>query len=221
MLDYVAVAVLISAWAGIGWYVERENPKNPSTANLMTQYREQWMEVMTTRTPRIFDVNLLSTLRQGTSFFISAVMLAIGGCVALIGQADRLRGLAGDITGDTETPLVVWEIKILLVILFLSSAFLKFVWSHRLFGYNAVIMAAVPEGNPDDPETKSMARRAAKLNIYAARNFNRGLRATYFSLAALAWLIGSWGLIIAAPVTVYILYQREFNSQSRTALLGD
>ena len=219
--DYLAVTLLIGGWAFMGWYIEKDRAGRPSTHNLMTAYRIQWMQVMTRRSPRIFDVNMLSTLRQGTSFFISAIMLAIGGCFALIGQADKLRGVAVDLTGGTETPLVLWEIKVLLVILLLSSAFLKFVWSHRLFGYNAVVMAAVPEGDPDGAETQSMAKKAAKLNIYAARSFNRGLRAMYFSLAALAWLIGPIVLIGATALTIYVLYQREFNSQSRAALLED
>lgn len=221
LLDLLAVILLIGGWMFIGWYIERDGSGPQSTHNVMTKYRVQWMDVMTRRSPRIFDVNMLSTLRQGTSFFISAVMLGIGGCVALIGQADRLRGVAADLTGGIETPIVVWEVKILLIILLLSSAFLKFVWSHRLFGYNAVVMAAVPEGEPDSAETKSMARKSAKLNIYAARSFNRGLRATYFSLAALAWLIGPVALIFSSIVTLFTLYQREFNSQSRAALLED
>ncbi len=220
-LDFVGVAFLIGGWMVMGWYIERGQDQKPSTHTLMTAYRERWMEVMITRSPRIFDANILSTLRQGTSFFISAVMLAIGGCVALIGQADRLRGFATDLTGGVEIPIIVWEVKILLVIILLSSAFLKFVWSHRLFGYTAIVMAAVPETDPDSAATKSMAQKAAKLNIYAARSFNRGLRATYFSLAALAWLIGAYALICAALLTCYVLYQREFNSQSRAALLDD
>ena len=220
-LDLLAVVVLVGGWAFIGWYIEKDHAGRQSTHNVMTKYRIQWMEVMTRRTPRIFDVNMMSTLRQGTSFFISAVMLGIGGCVALIGQADKLRGVAVDLTGGTETPIVVWEFKILLIILLLSSAFLKFVWSHRLFGYNAIVMAAVPEGDPDSEVTKSMARKSAKLNIYAARSFNRGLRATYFSLAALAWLIGPLALMLSSVLTLYVIYQREFNSQSRAALLED
>lgn len=41
----------------------------------------------------------------------------------------------------------------------------------------------------------------------------------YFALASLAWLLGPIALITATLATVYVLYQREFNSQSREALL--
>lgn len=163
-LDLVALILLLIAWGLMGWFIETDRPNAPSTHSLITNYRYQWMEVMLTREPRIFDTAILSTLRQGASFFTSASMIAIGGCVALLGQADRLQGVAADLSGDLAAPRVVWEAKIILVILILSGAFLKFVWSHRLFGYCAVVMAAVPEQNIDE-DAKRTARKAAKLNI--------------------------------------------------------
>lgn len=221
VFDLLAIAGLFLAWGIMGSFIEKDRPEKPSTHDLITAYRFKWMEVMITRDTRILDVNILTSLRQGASFFTSATMIAIGGGVALLGQADRLQGVAADFTGSSPEPIVVSEAKVLLVILILASAFLKFVWSHRLFGYCAVVMAAVPEKDPDNPETLRMARRAAKLNINAARSFNRGLRTMYFALAALAWLLGPYALMLATLVTVTTLYRREFNSQSREALLED
>lgn len=219
-LDFIALGLVLAAWGFMGWYIERERPDAPSTHALISEYRYRWMEVMITREVRMVDANILTSLRQGASFFTSASMIAIGGGVALLGQADRLQGVAADLSGDM-APIVVWEAKILLVILILASAFLKFVWSHRLFGYCAVVMAAVPEGDAKNPETAKMARKAAKLNIYAARSFNRGIRTMYFALASLAWLLGPVALILTTGATVSMLYRREFHSQSRLALLED
>lgn len=219
--DAAAFATLLLTWPIIGWFIERDRPDTPSTHELITEYRFRWMEVMLTREVRMVDANILASLRQGASFFTSATMIAIGGGIALLGKADRLQGVATDLSDQLAAPIVVWEAKILLVILILSNAFLKFVWSHRLFGYCSVVMAAVPEGSAEDPETQKMARRAAKLNIYAARSFNRGLRTMYFALAALSWLLGPIALILATLITVAILYRREFHSQSRAALLED
>ena len=219
--DFVALATILASWAIISWFIERERPNAPSTHALITQYRYRWMDVMITREVRIIDANILTSLRQGASFFTSAAMIAIGGGIALLGKADRLQGVAEDLSTELAAPIVVWEMKILLVILILASAFLKFVWSHRLFGYCAVVMAAVPEGNSGDPETKKIAQKAAKLNIYAARSFNRGIRTMYFALAAMAWVLGPVALLMATAATVFMLYRREFHSQSRNALLED
>jgi uncharacterized membrane protein len=219
-LDFIALGIILAAWGVMGWFIERDRPHAPSTHALIAEYRFRWMEVMITREVRMVDANILASLRQGASFFTSASMIAIGGGIALLGQADRLQGVAADLSGGV-APIVVWEAKILLVVLILANAFLKFVWSLRLFGYCAVVMAAVPEGDASDPEAIKMARKAAKLNIYAARSFNRGIRTMYFALAGMAWLLGPIPLILAAATTVLMLYRREFHSQSRTVLLED
>lgn len=216
-LDWVAVALLLAAWGGTGLLVERAGVATPSTNMLMRGYRLAWMREMVKRDVRIFDANILQSLRDGASFFISACMIGIGGGVALLGQTDRLASFAADLSPAIAAPRVVWEAKILLVVLILASAFLKFIWAHRLFGYCAIVMAATPS---DVVSGSPMAEKAGWLNIYAARSFNRGLRAVYFALAALAWLLGPLALIVATLATLSTLWRREYASHSREVLLG-
>ncbi|MCU9836163.1 DUF599 domain-containing protein [Ruegeria sp. WL0004] len=215
--DYGAVAALICCWVWIGWRIEHPAPGRPSVSALMADFRRDWMRQMVTRQPRVFDAQLISIMRQGTSFFASTAVIAVGGGLALIGNTDRLAGVADDLALGV-APALVWEIKILIVLLFLSNAFLKFVWANRLFGYCAVLMAAVPN-DPDDPHCFPRAAQAADINITAARSFNKGLRATYFALASVAWFAGPVALVAAAVVTTVILYRREFASHSREVLL--
>ncbi len=216
-LDFMAFALLVSAWLLVGFAIDNAPRNRPSVSVLMAQYRREWMVQMVGRDPRIFDAQILATLRQGTSFFASATLIAIGGTLALLGDLDRVIGIAGDLTPGQE-PQIVWEFKILVVLAFLANAFLKFVWANRLFGYCAVVMAAVPNA-ADDPAALGRARKAGEINITAARGFNRGLRALYFALATVAWLLGPWALIVATGVTVLVLLRREFASQSRAVLL--
>lgn len=215
--DLVAVAVLIAAWAGVTLLIEHAPRRFPSTSNLMAQYRREWMVQFVARDPRIFDSQLVGQLRQGTSFFASATLLAIGGTLALLGDIERLIGLADDLTSGP-VPLIVWEVKILAIVIFLTNAFLKFVWANRLFGYCAVVMGAVPN-DPADPAAMPRANKAAEINITAARGFNRGLRALYFALASTAWLMGPLALVLAVAVTLIVLLRREFASESRAVLM--
>ncbi|WP_232830373.1 DUF599 domain-containing protein [Oceanicella sp. SM1341] len=220
--DAFAGAFLLLAWAISGYVIEHAPKRRPSMHMLMQSYRLSWMQEMCLRDVRIFDTNILNTLRQGPSFFGSACMIAIGGGLALLGQTDRLVSVAQDLNVDGASLRVVWEAKILLVVIILASAFLKFVWSHRLFGYCAVVMASVPNLGPEGvtEEMHEIARKAGYLNIYAARSFNRGLRAVYFALAGLSWLLGPEALVVATLFTLFTLYRREFNSQSRAVVLG-
>jgi len=142
----------------------------------------------------LFDASILSSLRQGTTFFASSTMLAIGGGFAVIGNSDQLAELATDFQIE-RVPVLVWDIKIAFVLLFVTNSFLKFVWAHRLFGYCSVVMASVPNDT------------------------NRGLRSIYFAIAALFWLVGPLYLVVATLFTLFIIWRREFNSYSRTVLL--
>ncbi len=216
-LDGFAVSLVLISWVVIGWRIENSPASRPSVSKLVAQYRREWMVQFVTREPRIFDSTILAMLRQGASFFGSATMIAIGGGLALLGNTDRLRGVAHDLT-LASAPELVWEVKILLVILFLANAFLKFVWAHRLFGYCAVVMASVPN-DVTDPTALPRARKAGDINITAARSFNRGLRSVYFALGTLAWLAGPVALLVATAITLSILWRREFVSKSRSVLL--
>jgi uncharacterized membrane protein len=217
LLDLAAVVFIALSWVGVSWVVEHANAKRPSVSVLMSEYRREWMRQFVTRQPRIFDATILDTLRQGTTFFASACMIAIGGGLALIGNTESLAGVAKDLSLDS-APKVVWEVKILLVIMFLADGFLKFVWAHRLFGYCAVMMSSVPN-DENDAACIPRANKAAEINILAARSFNRGLRSVYFSLGALAWFLGAIPLILATMLTVLLLWRREFASNSRSVLL--
>lgn len=216
-LDTLSVALLLVAWLGIGVLIEHPPARRPSVTKLMTQYRHDWMRVFVTRVPRIFDATLIDSLRTGTAFFASTCLIAIGGCLALIGNINAAESLAqGLMVGST----ALLQIKLLLVTAFLADALLKYVWSHRLFGYCAVLMAAVPN-DPSDPTAFHRAAQAAEINITAARGFNRGLRSIYFALAALGWLIGPVGLMVTTVLTLAVLARREFASTSRRMLMSD
>lgn len=216
--DFIALAMLIAAWIGLGWRIENAAAKSASMTVLMAGFRREWMHQMVTRTPRIFDAQMLGHLRQGAAFFASATMLAIGGGLALVGNTEPLRRVARDLSG-IEAPTSLWEIKLIVILLLISSAFLRYVWSHRLFGYTAVLISAVPN-DPEDPSSMARADQAADMSILAARAFNRGMRTTYFALASCAWLLGAVPLMVAVGATIAMLLRREFASNARAALLA-
>jgi uncharacterized membrane protein len=215
-LELAALGLLLAGWLVGGWLIENPPTRHPSVSVLMQDYRRDWMRTFVTRQPRIFDATLIDSLRQGTAFFASACMIAIGGGVALIGNAGAVQRLADDLPLAGAGPDVA--LRMLPVIGFLANALLKFVWAHRLFGYCSILMAAVPN-EPTDPLAFYRAGQAAEINITAAKSFNRGLRSIYFALASLGWLLGPWGLIIGATLSTGVLLRREFASHSRGVIL--
>ncbi len=216
-IDLIGVCLLLLSWVFIGWLIEHPGAKRPSVTILMAEQRRRWMRELVTRDPRIFDAQIVGSLRQGTSFFASACMIAIGGAFALLGNTDEIRVAARDLTA-ADAPALIFQAKLLFVVVFLTHAFLKFVWANRLFGYCSVLMASVPN-DIEHPEVYDRAEQAGEMNIRAAWNFNRGLRSIYFALAALPWLFGGWALIVSSGVVTYLIWSREFWSIPRDILL--
>lgn len=216
-LDAAAVGLLFVTWGAITVLIERGVNGRPSVSSLMTEYRREWMRQTLTRNPKVYDALVITSLRQSTAFFASTSMFVLGGLLALIANIDRLSEVASELTLE-QTPVIVWQAKLAVVLFLVTNAFLKFVWSHRVFGYCSIVMAAVPN-DPGDPVAPVRVDQATELNNSAARSFNRGLRSVYFALGSLAWLLGALPLIIAVAVTAVVLWRREFNSATRAALM--
>ncbi len=214
--DLAAVGFLLLTASVLGWRIEHPGARRPSVAVLMETYRREWMRQFIRREQKIFDATILAGLREGAAFFASTTLIAVGGALALIGNPEPLEEAAGGLSG-ADAPHLLWRMKLALVVLFLAHAFLRFVWSTRVFAYSAVAMASVPL-DPEDPRALPRADMAAALNIRAAHNFNRGLRSLYFALAALGWLIGPWGLAAATVAVGWLVWSREFLSAPHAAL---
>ncbi|MCB6179133.1 DUF599 domain-containing protein [Rhodobacter sp. Har01] len=214
--EIAALCGLLFAWLGSGWLIEHPPARYPSVSLLMQEYRRDWMRTFVTRNPRIFDATLIDSLRQGTAFFASASMIAIGGGLALIGNSATVEALAQDLPLDTSR--IDLSLKLLLPVAILSNALLKFIWAHRLFGYCSILMAAVPNDS-SHPRAFHRAAQAAEINITAAKGFNRGLQSIYFALASAGWLLGPEMLAVTTIAATLVLLRREFRSQSRAVML--
>ncbi|QIK41597.1 DUF599 domain-containing protein [Pontivivens nitratireducens] len=217
LLDLVALALFWSCWLTTTFLIERDNAKRPSVHVLMKRHRYRWMEEMAARDVRIFDSAILASIQQSTAFFGSTTLLVIGGIVAILGKPETLLSAGEGLMPDWSSQTLQLELLMVLGIAF--YAFLKFVWSNRLFSYCAVVMASMPNDGTV-PEAGRIAIRAARLNSYAARSFNRGLRGIYYALTAMAWVLGAEALIVATVVTTAVLIRREFFSRSRKALIA-
>ncbi|MFN4102295.1 MAG: DUF599 domain-containing protein [Pararhodobacter sp.] len=216
-VDLAVLVLLALVWFALGWRIERVKTPVPSVTVLMAEYRREWMRQFVTRMPRMYDASVIASLRQSTNWLASTTLLALGGLLALIGSPETLRNVAQDLALEAAVPRT-FETRLLLPVLFLSHAFLKFLWSNRLFGYSSIMMSAVPN-EPSDPLAYPRAKQAAEINIRAAYNFNRGLRATYFALGSLAWMLGPWALLVSIAVVSWLVWSREFASHSRAVLL--
>lgn len=216
-LDLGAAGFLVLAWIAMGWIIEHPPASRPSVSMLMNRYRREWLTEALHRDVRIFDAQIIASLRQGTAFFATTSLFALGAVLALLGNTDPLAGVARELAAREE-PLIVWQIKLIAVVLFLTHAFLRFAWSNRMYGYASVMVAAIPNDDKA-PHAELRARQAGDLIGRSTMNFNRGLRSIYFALATIAWLLGPLALLIATVATIAFMWEREFMSGARRALM--
>ena len=218
-IDAIALAFFALAWFAY-WVVVELTPAGRRGLNpLMNRYRERWMEQMVVRENRIVDTTIMASLQNGTAFFASTSLLAIGGVLALVQSTDTALTLFQDLPW-LATSRLAWEIKVIGLAVIFVYAFFKFAWSYRLFNYTAILVGAVPVLTQENrPEALEAARRAAAMNVVAGTHFNRGQRAFFFALAYLGWLVNAYVFMAATAAVLYVMWRRQFASDARTALL--
>ncbi|MDP3544980.1 MAG: DUF599 family protein, partial [Phreatobacter sp.] len=89
LLDGLAFAYFAIAWAAYAWLVEIWGGRKRGLTATMTEYRQRWMAEMLVRPNRIVDTQINMTLQQGSSFFASTSLLAVGACLGLMNASDR------------------------------------------------------------------------------------------------------------------------------------
>lgn len=218
LLDWFALAVFAAAWIGYSALVDR-HPKLTSRSVIaaMDNHRRRWMRTMLTRDNRIMDTQIIGNLMSSTSFLANTAIFILGGLVAMLASPELGARVFGSIPFATPPSPALWEIKIALLLVIFVRAFFELTWALRQFNYCSIVMGGIAMGSPQ-PASERHAEMAAKVANRAARHFNTGLRAYYFGLAALAWILHPLALIVSILLVLRELYRREFRSVVREAL---
>ena len=217
--DYLAIAWFALSWILFSLASNNHLPiKRVSLTTAMNQHRIRWMQVAARRDLRMIDTAILAGLQNGTAFFASTTIFAIGGCFALLGATDRVLAIADDLPIPLIADPVAFELKVFGLIAIFAYAFFKFGWSYRLFNYTTILFGAIPmkDDLPDDRiELDAAANRAASLNTLA------GLRAIFLAIGYLGWFVGPFVLVGSTTLVIMVLLRRQFFSNARTAILKD
>ena len=149
-------------------------------------------------------------------------MLVLGALIALTGYMQQPLDLVSGLPFTVKGSARLLELKILLLVVVFTYAFFKFSWAMRQLGQGATLIGAAPKQPKESPEQYApVINRIARIASYAGTNFNNGLRAYYFGLAALAWFLHPWLMIAATAWIVLVLFHREFKSKTLEAMLDE
>jgi uncharacterized membrane protein len=221
-LDLVALPWFLAAWAIYSVTLALTEKRRRGLNSEMHLYRDVWMKQMLAREMRMVDAQIVAALQNGTAFFASTSLIAIGGALTLMRSTEEILQVVAMLPfGITMTP-VQWEAKTVGLAVIFVYAFFKFAWSYRLYNYVAILVGATPPAkDKDTPEAQAHAERVGGLCEVAGQHFNRGQRAFFFALAYLGWFISPWLLMFTSVAVAVVLWRRQFASDSRHAVVSE
>ena len=218
-LDVVALLWFSIWWIVYVWYADYRSTLQPALRRQTDHFVREWIARMVERDNRMLDVNVMRNLTRSSQFFASTTMLILGALVALMGYAEKAAGVLAELPFTQQVSERVWELKILLLVLIFVYAFFKFSWSIRQFGLCSILVGATRKPPADAEEYAVHIDRITLIVNFANGNFNNGLRAYYFGVAALSWFLHPVLMIAMTTAVVYVLHQREYRSRTVLAML--
>ena len=215
-LDLLALLVFVLCWVGYATLVDRvPSIRRRSVIHAMDEHRRRWLTAAIPKENRIADVAIVGNLMSSTSFLANTCIFIIGGAMALLASPETGRRVLGAMP-FAEGALTDggWEARILLILLIFVRAFFELTWALRQFNYGSILLGGLGRTEAARPA----AEVAAQVVNRAARHFNTGLRAYYFGLAVLAWMVHPVAFMLASLWVVSELHRREFRSAVQAAL---
>jgi uncharacterized membrane protein len=217
-LDFVALGFFAAAWLGYALALEKGPLARTSLNTIMHGYRDKWMGQMLKREVRIIDTQIMASLQNGTAFFASTSLLAVGGALALLRSAEDVVRVFGDMPLGLATSRGIWEMKTMGLAVIFVYAFFKFAWSYRLFNYAAILLGGTPPHELADTEiARRHAASTAAMTTAAGRHFNRGQRAFFFALGYLGWFVSPLLFLLSTAFVLVVMAMRQFRSDGRAA----
>jgi uncharacterized membrane protein len=218
--DWLGLAWFIVCWLGYEQMVERGWSGRKTLLEETNKLRLAWGRVMLTRENRIVDSALIANLLPSLSFYANTSIYIIAALFAALGTLDQLIAMASGLPFSRVLSREATEIKLLILLGVFVIAYFKFTWALRQFNLLSITLGSVPQ-KASEKEMEGHARRFAAVNSCAGNDFNRGLRAYYFGMAVMSWMVSPWLFILSTIVVMVVLARREFYSPVLKALTSD
>ncbi|MGB3813919.1 MAG: DUF599 family protein [Shinella sp.] len=221
--DLCALAIFVTLWIGYSWITDRAKFFNRiSLTRAMSSQRAIWIRNAMHRDLRMIDTQIMAGLQNGTAFFASTSLLALGSCFALLGATEQVFAIFSDLPYFFRGSRAGFELKVGGLAIIFGYAFFKFGWSYRLFNYCTILLGAMPMSGDihKDPAGADLAAdKVIRMNILAAKHFNKGLRAIFLSIGYLGWFASPYLFIVTTIGIIIVLVRRQFYSEARLGVL--
>jgi uncharacterized membrane protein len=219
--DGLALLWMLLLWFVYGRFADFLPPDDVAPRNLnqmMHHLRRSWMRRMIDRHDRIVDSGLTGHSVNSTTFFASTSMLIIAGLLGVLGNAAAAHDVIQSFGFVMRADIVMFEIKVLGLVILFIVAFYKFTWALRQFNFACTLIGAAPLAPAEPPIRDRFADHAARVMSLAVVSFNGGIRAYYFAMAWLGWFIHPILFAGATGIVVLVLLKRQLKSRSQQSV---
>ncbi|MDH4224397.1 MAG: DUF599 domain-containing protein [Deltaproteobacteria bacterium] len=213
--DYLVLAFFVFQYLGYQliylwvydseWFTTREK--------VLFHYRERWFRGVIKDNNLILAIQTIRNLEMVTTFLGSITMLMVGWIVSLfINTPEWLTTLSkGDYQLFFDThPLAV---KLLVTLILWLVAFFNFIISLRItFNMNYVLASPVTEEEDLSFQFDQIQRQI--------RYFFIGIRAIYFSIAPLMWLIDTNLFLFTSLMATVLSFRSDFMRNRHNSIIG-
>ncbi len=223
VLDWVGLAWFVACWIGYTRYSGFRCQRRRRIQDALHAHIKRWIQVMHQRDVRMVDTSVVANLERNATFFASSSLLIIAALTTAIGSSDAVARFMSDLPLIQRTTTAVWELAVLLLIGIYAYAFFTFTWCMRQWGFASILVGSAPLADASGGQTPEIERHSdalAQVIWLSVYHFNLGLRAYYFSLALLTWIVHPILFMVASAWIVAVLYRREFRSRTLDALLA-
>ncbi|HYD71366.1 DUF599 domain-containing protein [Azospirillum sp.] len=208
-LDLAAFAWFLGIWGTFNLVQDHLLRGRTHVNQHLKIVRRVWMERMLERDNRIMDSQLVGHTMNSCTFFASTTMLVLAGLLGSFGAIEHAHDIISALSFTVRTSRQFFELKLLLLVCIFTYAFFKFTWALRQYNYVCALIGAAPLPPVPDGERVATATDIAQALTLAVTALNGGLRAYYFALAALCWLISPWLFMVATAFVVGVLVRRQ------------
>jgi uncharacterized membrane protein len=213
LADWLALLAFFTCWAGYAWFSEHSRWASEGLIRRTRDFRLEWAYQMLAREIRVTDSTLIGNLVTSVTFYANTTIYIIAGLVAALGAADKLLNFTTDLAfagagqpGDAGDQADAGARPVSSMPTSSSpgrcgSSTCSRFWSAR---HRSV--------SGPEPASSDYAQRLAGANNLAGDDFNRGIRAYYFGLAASGWLLSPLLLAVLSVLILGVLYRRDYRS---------
>lgn len=197
-------------WFAYNYGVPLIEKRRPSLSVIMSMQRRRWVANATRRESPL-DAILSANIMGSVSFLASTSVLLILAVFAAMGQVSAVMEALESVGMTASYTPADLQLHFVVMLAIFVLSFFAFTLALRQFNHFCIMLGAMDHtGGVTEAEIDAIAQ----LNAMAAKNFNNGIRAYYFSVAAVAWFASEWLAIVASLITVGFLIHREFFSSA-------